>query len=71
MLVLTRKVEEGFGIGDYIFVKVLAIGQRRVKLGIEAPIESHIVRDQLSSGKGVKEGHLRSSGSRQRSPPRF
>lgn len=49
MLVLTRKVEEGFCIGDHIFVKVLAIGQRRVKLGIEAPLESHIVRDQSSS----------------------
>lgn len=47
MLVLDRKVQEGFWIEDRIFVKVLAVGRRRVKLGIEAPREIKIVREEL------------------------
>ncbi len=49
MLVFTRKVEEGFWIGDRIFVKVLVIGRRRVSLGIEAPAEWKIARAERSS----------------------
>ena len=49
MLVLERKLQEGFWIEDRIFVKVLGIGRRRVKIGIEAPLESKIVREELRS----------------------
>ena len=59
MLVLERKAQEGFWIEDRIFVKVLGIGRRRVKLGIEAPSESIILREELRSraspnGAGMK-----------------
>ncbi len=47
MLVLDRKIHEGFWVEDRIFVKVLSIGRRRVKLGIEAPGDSTIIRDEL------------------------
>ncbi len=47
MLVLDRKVHEGFWIEGRIFVKVLSIGRRRIKLGIEAPRELTIVREEL------------------------
>lgn len=47
MLVLDRKVQEGFWIEGRIFVKVLAIGRKRVKIGIEAPQELEIVREEL------------------------
>jgi carbon storage regulator len=47
MLVLERKVQEGFWIDQRIYVKVIAIGKRRVKLGIEAPPELHITRSEL------------------------
>jgi carbon storage regulator len=47
MLVLDRKVQEGFWIEGRIYVKVLAIGRRRVKLGIQAPSDSPIVREEL------------------------
>ncbi len=47
MLVLDRKVHEGFWIEGRIFVKVLSIGRRRIKLGIEAPRELSIVREEL------------------------
>lgn len=49
MLVLDRKVQEGFWIEGGIFVKVLEIGRRRVKLGIEAPRELQILRQELRS----------------------
>ncbi len=48
MLVLDRKVHEGFWIEGRIFVKVLSIGRRRIKLGIEAPRELTIVREELA-----------------------
>lgn len=47
MLVLDRKIQEGFWIDDQIFVKVLSISKRRIKLGIEAPSDAKIVREEL------------------------
>ena len=47
VLVLDRKVHEGFWIEGRIFIKVLSIGRRRIKLGIEAPKELTIVREEL------------------------
>jgi carbon storage regulator len=56
MLVLERKIQEGFWIEDRIFVKILGIGRRRVKLGIEAPSESKVVRDELRSPRASENG---------------
>jgi carbon storage regulator len=47
MLVLDRKAQEGFWIDGRIYVKVLDIGRRRVKLGIDAPGDLSIVREEL------------------------
>lgn len=52
MLVLDRKIREGFWIEDRIFVKVLSIGKHRVKIGIEAPSDLRIVREELRSIDG-------------------
>ena len=49
MLVLDRKIHEGFWVGDRIYVKVLGIGRRRIKLGIEAPGDLSVVREELVS----------------------
>lgn len=49
MLVLDRKIREGFWIQGGIFIKVLSIGRQRVKLGIEAPEDIEIVREELRS----------------------
>ena len=54
MLVLERKLQEGFWIEDRIFVKILGIGRRRVKIGIEAPLESKIIRDELKRYDNTK-----------------
>jgi carbon storage regulator CsrA len=47
MLVLARKVDESIVIGDNIVVKVVAIENGVVKLGIEAPKEIAIIRNEL------------------------
>ncbi len=47
MLVLERKIQEGFWIDQRIYVKVIGIGKRRVKLGIEAPLDLKITRSEL------------------------
>ena len=49
MLVLTRKAHQGIWIGENIHVKVLEIGHGRVKLGIEAPPDVEIDREELRS----------------------
>jgi carbon storage regulator len=56
MLVLERKIQEGFWIEDRIFVKVLGIGRKRVKLGIEAPTDAKILRGELRSPVPSKNG---------------
>lgn len=47
MLVLTRHVNESIAIGDSIVVTVLAIEGDRIKLGITAPREIHILRQEV------------------------
>ncbi len=47
MLVLSRKVGERVLIGDYVEVTVVRIGPNAVRLGIKAPRDMNIVRDEL------------------------
>lgn len=47
MLVLARKEDESIHIGDNIIIKVVSIDNGIVKLGIEAPKEISILRDEL------------------------
>ena len=47
MLVLTRKSKEGIWIGDDIHVQVLDVRDGQVKIGIKAPEEKGIYRDEL------------------------
>jgi len=53
MLVLTRRVDESISIGDSITVTVLAVEGDRVKLGITAPREVLILRQEVADA--VKE----------------
>ena len=53
MLVLTRKREQRIVIGDNIVIKVLAIHGGRVRLGIEAPAEVSIKREELRSSLNI------------------
>ncbi|MCK8816028.1 carbon storage regulator CsrA [Natroniella sulfidigena] len=47
MLILTRKKEESIILDDKIEVKVLAVEGGRVKLGIEAPADIEIHRQEV------------------------
>lgn len=47
MLVLSRKVGERILIGDDIAVTVVRVVQGGVRIGIEAPTELPIVREEL------------------------
>ena len=48
MLVLTRKVGERIQIGDKIFITVVRINGAAVRLGVEAPAELIVVRQELA-----------------------
>lgn len=52
MLVLSRKVGERVMIGDNITVTVVRISGGGVRLGIEAPAETAVVREELQQQRG-------------------
>ena len=47
MLVLSRKVGERILIGDKIAVTIVRIGQGGVRIGIEAPEDYEVIREEL------------------------
>lgn len=47
MLVLSRKPGERILIGDDVAVTVVRIGPNTVRIGIDAPRDMNIVRDEL------------------------
>ncbi|QDT95526.1 carbon storage regulator [Gimesia aquarii] len=48
MLVLSRKVLERIKIGDKIYIQILQIRPGVVRVGIEAPEDVIIIRDELN-----------------------
>jgi carbon storage regulator len=58
MLVLSRKVGETFLIGDQIRVTVLGVQGRKVRLGIQAPDNVTVWREEIAEfkSKGVEQG---------------
>jgi len=55
MLVLSRKKEERIMIGDDIVLTVLRTGKGRIVLGIEAPREVKIMREELLDHRAMVE----------------
>jgi carbon storage regulator len=47
MLVLSRKVGERILIGDNIAVTVVRVAEGVVRIGVEAPLEMPIVREEI------------------------
>jgi len=47
MLVLARKLNESIRIGDRIIVKVLHLNRGAVKLGIQAPPDLSVYREEI------------------------
>jgi carbon storage regulator CsrA len=56
MLILTRKVDQGIVIQGNILVTVLRVEKDRVKLGISAPNEITVLRDELLERNGRNQG---------------
>lgn len=49
MLVLSRRENERIRLGDSIVVTVVRVGGDRVRLGIDAPANVLVLRDELGS----------------------
>ena len=59
MLVLSRKVNEGFMIGDEIEIRISRIDADFVKVGIQAPRDLPIYRNEVY--KQMKDSNLRAA----------
>ncbi len=62
MLVLTRKIDQGIVIAGNIYIRVLGVERDRVKIGIDAPREISILRQELLEREekaGAKEGEAK------------
>ena len=55
MLVLSRKVGEKILIGDEISVTVVRISGGGVRIGIDAPAELPVIREELKEGVDGEE----------------
>lgn len=47
MLILTRKIGESIVIGDDIVIKVVETGKNNVRIGIDAPREITVLRQEV------------------------
>ena len=55
MLVVSRKENERIRVGESIVVTVVRLGGDKVRLGIEAPSDVLVLRDELESHACVGE----------------
>jgi len=60
MLILTRKLGENIRIGDDIRIVVLDIKGGQVKLGIDAPVDVSVHREEIY--EKIREENRRASG---------
>jgi carbon storage regulator len=51
MLVLSRKVGEHVCIGDDVRITVVSTGSNKVRIGIEAPDDVRVDRDEVRASK--------------------
>ena len=56
MLVLSRREQERIRLGDSIVVTIVRVAGDRVKIGIEAPREVLILRDELEAHQHTSDG---------------
>lgn len=58
MLVLSRKKDQSILIGDSIVIKILKTEHGHIKIGIDAPTELKILRQELLNGEVSKQPHV-------------
>ena len=54
MLVLSRKLGEKIVIGDNIVVTVVKIDRNQIRIGIEAPHDVPVYREEIAPQRSVK-----------------
>jgi carbon storage regulator len=59
MLVLSRTCGEQIVIGDNVIVSVLSVRNGRVRIGIAAPPEVPILREEIRDGMKSREASFR------------
>lgn len=62
MLVLTRKIDEQIIIGDNITIRVLKIDGNKIRIGIEAPENVPIRREEIGASGPSHQRELHWSG---------
>jgi len=62
LLILTRKSGEGLLIGDDIHIKILEIRGKQIRLGIEAPTNIVVLREEIY--RRIQEENLQAAESR-------
>ncbi len=58
MLVLTRKIDQGIVISENIYVRVLGVERDRVKIGISAPLDITVLRQELLDREKNEQGKV-------------
>lgn len=59
MLILTRKLGEGLFIGDDIRISVIEIRGKQIRLGIEAPSDVVVLREEIY--RRIREENLQAA----------
>lgn len=59
MLVLSRKVGERIQVGDHVSIMVVRIGNGVVRLGIDAPPDMAIMREEVKAAVESTGGEFR------------
>lgn len=62
MLILTRKIGEGLFIGDDIRITILEIKGKQIRLGIEAPANVVVLREEIY--RRIQEENLQAAEAR-------
>jgi carbon storage regulator len=62
LLILTRKIGEGIILGDDIRIAVLEIRGKQIRIGIEAPSDVVVLREEIY--QRIQEENLRAAGVR-------
>lgn len=60
MLILTRKTGEGLYVGDHIRITVVEIRGKQIRLGIEAPENVVVLREEIF--RRIQEANLQAAG---------
>jgi len=56
MLVLSRKLGERIVIGENVVVTVVKIDRNQIRLGIEAPEDVSVYREEIAAFRGQQSG---------------